>query len=100
MVDAACKQKNFSEEDFWGVVFDDALRDLKGAADALTEIELERDREGEVAGLPDDASLAKIQRYEAHLTRKFDKALHELQRLQAVRSGVRPLAPTAVEIES
>ena len=99
VVDAACKLKNFSAEDFWDVVFDDAERDLKGAADALAEIQLERNREGEVAGLPDDASLAKIQRYEAHLSRKFDKALHELQRLQAARSGLRPLAPAAIEIE-
>ena len=53
-----------------------------------------------MAGLPDDASLAKIQRYEAHLTRKFDKALHELLRLQAARLGVRPLGPPAVENES
>ena len=100
VVEAACKLKNFSEEDFWGVVYDDALRDLKGAADALEEIELERNREGELAGLPDDASLAKIQRYEAHLTRQFYKALHELQRLQAARVDLRPLGPAAVEIES
>ena len=100
VVDAACKLKNFSAEDFWDVVFDDAERVLKGAADALPEIELERNREGDVAGLPDDASLAKIQRYEAHLTRKFDKALHELLRLQAARLGVRPLGPPAVENES
>ena len=99
VVDAACKLKNFSAEDFWDVVFDDAERVLKGAADALPEIELERNREGDVAGLPDDASLAKIQRYEAHLTRQFYKALHELQRLQSARSGLRLLAPAAVEIE-
>jgi len=99
VVDAACKLKNFSEEEFWDVVFDDAERELKEAAAAITEIEVERNREGEVAGLPDDTSLAKIQRYEAHLTRQFYKALHELQRLQSARSGLRLLAPAALEIE-
>jgi len=99
IVEAACKLKNFSEEDFWGAVSDDALRNLKGAADALAEIHSERNREGELAGLPDDASLAKIQRYEAHLSRQFYRALHELHRLQAARRGFRPPVPLAVDIE-
>ena len=48
-------------------------------------IELERDREADLAGIPDDASLGKIQRYDAHLTRQLHKALQELQQLQAAR---------------
>ena len=40
-------------------------------------MESERNREGEVAGPPDNTSLAKIQRYEAHLSRQFYQALHE-----------------------
>ena len=37
-----------------------APRDLKEQADALEVIELERNREGELAGLPDYTSLAEI----------------------------------------
>jgi len=37
--------------------------------------------------LPDDKTLEKIARYEAHLWRQFAQALHELEALQARRSG-------------
>lgn len=41
---------------------------------------------------------AKLQRYEAGLDRSFYKALHELQRLQAVRKGANIPLPLAVDI--
>ena len=37
--------------------------------------------------LPDDETLNKVARYEAHLSRLFHKALHELEALQVRRSG-------------
>jgi hypothetical protein len=39
-------------------------------------------------GLPDEAALEKIQRYEAHLERGFHKALERLQSLQEARGAV------------
>jgi hypothetical protein len=43
--------------------------------------------------LPDDKTLEKISRYEAHLSRQLFKALHELEALQVRRSGgTSPLA--------
>jgi hypothetical protein len=43
--------------------------------------------------LPDDKTLDKLARYEAHLSRLFHKAIHELEALQTRRSG--GLAPLA-----
>ena len=37
--------------------------------------------------LPDDKTLEKISRYEAHLSRQLFKTLHELETLQVRRSG-------------
>lgn len=43
--------------------------------------------------------LARFMRYEAHLERGFYRALHELQRLQAARSGKAVPLPTAVDVD-
>ena len=85
MVEAACKLKNVSEEDFWGMVRDDAKLDLEVVVDTLSLLDSERHRQGSIAALPDESSLAKNQRYETHISRQIYKALHELQRLQAAR---------------
>jgi hypothetical protein len=48
--------------------------------------------------LPDDKTLEKVSRYEAHLSRLFHKTLHELEALQTRRSGgVAPLARLDVD---
>jgi hypothetical protein len=48
--------------------------------------------------LPDEKTLAKVARYEAHLSRGFYKALHELEALQARRTGgAAPLARLDVD---
>jgi len=41
----------------------------------------------------------KLIRYEASIERGIYKALHELQRIQAARSGERPPAPIAVDVD-
>ena len=49
--------------------------------------------------LPDEKTLEKVARYEAHLSRLFHKTLHELEALQARRAGgVAPLARLDVEV--
>ena len=68
------------------------MRECFSAMKAAEEIELERARECEVAGLPDDQNFAKIQRYETYLSRRLSKILEDLNRLQARRRG--RLAPT------
>jgi hypothetical protein len=48
--------------------------------------------------LPDETTLQKIARYEAHLSRGLYQALHELEALQTKRSGgVGPLARLDVQ---
>jgi len=47
---------------------------------------------------PDEATLEKVSRYEAHLSRLFHKTLHELEALQTRRSGgAAPLARLDVD---
>jgi hypothetical protein len=48
--------------------------------------------------LPDEKTLDKVACYEAHLSRLFHKALHELEALQVRRSGgAAPLAQLDVD---
>jgi hypothetical protein len=48
--------------------------------------------------LPDEKTLDKVARYEAHLSRLFHKALHELEALQVRRAGgAAPLARLDVD---
>jgi hypothetical protein len=48
--------------------------------------------------LPDEKTLEKVARYEAHLSRGLYKALHELEALQARRTGgAAPLARLDVD---
>ena len=51
-----------------------------------------------LATLPNEADLAKIQRYEAHISRQFYKALHELQMVQTGRQSLHPSAPLAIDV--
>jgi hypothetical protein len=48
--------------------------------------------------LPDEKALTTISRYESHLSRQLYQALHELQRLQAVRGGQLVPAPAALDL--
>ena len=95
---AACQSRGISQQEFWAEVGNSLLRASDGANSELSSYLLEEDRETMLAGLPDDASQAKIQRYEAHLSRQFYRALHELQRLQAARNGSRNTAPLALDL--
>jgi hypothetical protein len=66
----------------------DLRRRLKVKADRLTRERI----------LPQEALLQKVTRYEAHLSRQMLQALHELQRLQAVRAGEPVPAPAALDV--
>lgn len=48
--------------------------------------------------LPNEETLQKVMRYEAHLERSLFRSLHELQRLQAARAGGHVPAPVAVDV--
>jgi hypothetical protein len=72
------------------------VRRLEGEAKTLRKrIAVQWDRERRRRMLPDGATLGKVTRYEAHLSRQMLQALHTLERLQAARAG-RPTPPPAV----
>ena len=61
------------------------------------ELRLERERRGRMLLEPD--VLDKLARYETSLERSLFRTLHQLQRLQAARSGAVVPPPAAVEID-
>lgn len=49
--------------------------------------------------LPSAKTLEKVQKYESHLSRRFHRDLHELQRLQAMRLGCTAGVPIAIDVD-
>ena len=71
---------------------------VKKAKETAEEVERDLERMGRERLLPDEKTLEKIARYEAHLSRGLYKALHELEALQARRTGgAAPLARLDVD---
>jgi selenocysteine lyase/cysteine desulfurase len=73
--------------------------EARSAAHKKEEVEQEISRKVRERILPDDKTLEKISRYEAHLSRQLYHALHELENLQKYRTtgeGV-PLARVDVQ---
>ena len=65
---------------------------------ALERVEQDLEKMSRERLLPDEKTLEKVGRYEAHLSRLFHKALHELEALQVRRlGGSAPLARLDVE---
>jgi hypothetical protein len=69
--------------------------------DDVAKIEALR-REHNVAGarVPSQEVSDRLLRYEAHLSREFDKTLSQLERLQRMRKGQPVLPPIKVEVSS
>jgi hypothetical protein len=75
-----------------------ARLDIMSAKAAAEQVEQDLARMSRERLLPDEKTLEKVARYEAHLSRLFHKALHELEALQTRRSGgVAPLARLDVD---
>jgi hypothetical protein len=65
---------------------------------AVERVEQDLERMSRERLLPDEKTLEKVARYEAHLSRGLYKALHELEAMQTRRSGgVAPLARLDIE---
>jgi hypothetical protein len=75
-----------------------ARLDIISAKAATERVEQDLARMSRERLLPDEKTLEKVSRYEAHLSRLFHKTLHELEALQTRRSGgVAPLARLDVD---
>ncbi|MGI8554388.1 MAG: hypothetical protein ACR2PL_26915 [Dehalococcoidia bacterium] len=99
VIDATCERAGISEEQFWSSVRTQAKTEYTEAAAILGLRRAELAWQRQIKVLPEQTSLDSVQRYEAHLSRQFYRALHELQRLQAARQGLTGVAPLAIDIE-
>jgi hypothetical protein len=86
------------EEELIETATERARLNIIGAKAAAERVEQELARMSHERLLPDEKTLEKVPRYEAHLSRLFHKALHELEAMQTRRSGaVAPLARLDVD---
>jgi hypothetical protein len=75
-----------------------ARLDVISAKQEAERVEIELSNMRRERLLPDEKTLEKVSRYEAHLSRLMFKALHELEALQVRRSGgAAPLARLDVD---
>lgn len=79
------------ETEVMRAIFHERLSDMEDARMRKKESESalvrERERARSLSLLPDEATLGKIQRYEAHLHRQFLQTLHELEAFQSRSRG-------------
>jgi vacuolar-type H+-ATPase subunit H len=86
------------EEELVEAATERARLDIISAKAAAERVEQDLARMSRERLLPDDRTLERVARYEAHLSRLFHKALHELEAMQTRRSGaVAPLARLDVD---
>jgi hypothetical protein len=86
------------EEELIEAATERARLNIISAKAAAERIEQDLARMSRERLLPDEKTLEKVARYEAHLSRLFHKALHELEAMQTRRSGaVAPLARLDVD---
>lgn len=75
--------------------------------EVIAALQRQRERESRTAKMGEaflrdskqENAMAKLTRYEASIERSFYKALHELQRMQAVRQGKEVPLPVAVDVD-
>jgi hypothetical protein len=86
------------EEELIEAAIERARLDIISTKAAAERVEQNLARMSRERLLPDEKTLDKVARYEAHLSRGLYKALHELEALQARRAGTAaPLARLDVE---
>ncbi len=75
------------------VILDEEIEGLRKLASDVEELQRAEQRcNTKVSLLPPEGALERLMRYEAHLDRKFERTLNQLERLQRLRSG-QPLPP-------
>ena len=97
-VEAIATATGEDSEELLDVATDSARREVIRKEQAAEQVERNLERMSRERLLPDEKTLEKVSRYEAHLSRLLFKALHELEALQVRRSGgVVPLARLDVD---
>jgi len=97
-IEAIASATDEDPEELLGFVTDSARRDVTGKEQAAEQVQRDLQRMSRERLLPEEKTLEKVARYEAHLSRGLYKALHELEALQARRTGgAAPLARLDVD---
>ena len=97
-VDSMASATGESPEELLEAATEKARLDVISAKQALERVEKDLERMSRERLLPDEKTLEKVARYETHLSRGLYKALHELEALQARRTGgAAPLARLEVD---
>lgn len=97
-LEAIGKATNEDPEELLEIVADNTGREANMAKYRAEQVDREIELLSRKRLLPDDNTLEKVSRYEAHLARQLFKALHELEALQVRRSGgAAPLARLDVD---
>jgi hypothetical protein len=97
-IEAIASATDEDPEELLEVATDSARRDIIGKEQAAKQVERDLGRMSRERLLPDEKTLEKVARYEAHLSRGLYKAMHELEALQARRTGgIAPLARLDVD---
>jgi hypothetical protein len=97
-IEAIATATDEDPEELLEVATDSARRDIIGKQQAAEQVERDLKRMSRTRLLPDEKTLEKVARYEAHLSRGLYKAMHELEALQARRTGgATPLARLDVD---
>ena len=98
VIAAACQKAEISEHECWSAIRFFAENIIERCDKTLEHRRPVLEKINRLTSLPDDNELSKIARYEAHISRQFDKTLHELQRIQSARGVQRPPTPLAIDV--
>ncbi len=97
-VEAIAAHVSMDPEELLEAATETARQDAVSSAYEKEGVEEEISRKSRERILPDDKTLEKVARYEAHLSRQLYHALHELEALQTKRlGGNAPLARLDVQ---
>ena len=97
-IEAIASATDEDPQELLEVATDGTSWDLTRAKEAAERVQKDLQRMSRERLLPDEKTLEKVARYEAHLSRGLFKALHELEALQTRRlGGAAPLARLDVQ---
>jgi hypothetical protein len=97
-IEAVAQATDEDPEELLEVATSEAKRVIIGKEQAAERVAQDLERMSRERLLPDDKTLEKVARYEAHLSRLLYKAMHELEALQTRRrGGAAPLARLDVD---
>ena len=97
-LDAIAVQAKMDRAELLRRPLEDARFEATRRQEAADRVAKDLDRMRRQRLLPDPATLDKLTRYEAHLSRQLNQTLHELQRLQARRAGQAVPPPAALDV--